>query len=93
MDPGLYNVKDIDPADRRAFEHVLNQPLDVGQQLYIRVVTPESGLSESDEPVAASQGIPTLPEWCSVYAGLSDSEIAEIEQIALQRANLTREID
>ncbi len=90
MDPSLYNVKDIDPADRRAFEHVLGQPLDEGQQLYVRVVTPESGSQDSVEPKAASQGVPTLPEWCNVYAGLSD---AEIGQIALQRANLTREID
>ncbi len=32
----------------------------------------------------------TLPDWCNVYAGLSDEEIAEIEKIVLRRADLTR---
>ena len=33
-----------------------------------------------------------LPDWCNVYEGLSDEEIAEIERIALTRADLTRPI-
>jgi hypothetical protein len=34
-----------------------------------------------------------LPEWCDVYAGLTDEEIAEIEKIALSRAEMTRASD
>jgi hypothetical protein len=31
-----------------------------------------------------------LPAWCNVYAGLTDKQIAEIEEVLLQRADLTR---
>jgi hypothetical protein len=31
-----------------------------------------------------------LPEWCNVYAGLSDDEIAILEKSILTRADLTR---
>lgn len=31
-----------------------------------------------------------LPEWCNVFAGLSDEEIAEIEKAALQRTEFSR---
>jgi hypothetical protein len=31
-----------------------------------------------------------LPDWCNVYDGLSDDEIAAAEQVILQRADLTR---
>lgn len=37
--------------------------------------------------------MPTLPEWCNVYAGLSDEEIAELEETILTRADLTRSSD
>jgi hypothetical protein len=31
-----------------------------------------------------------LPEWCNAYAGLTDEEIADLEQTILTRADLTR---
>lgn len=31
-----------------------------------------------------------LPEWCNVYAGLTDDEIADLEKRILTRADLTR---
>jgi len=31
-----------------------------------------------------------LPEWCNVYAGLSDEEIADVEKTILTRADLSR---
>jgi hypothetical protein len=31
-----------------------------------------------------------LPDWCRVYEGLSDQEIAEVENDVLDRAVLTR---
>ena len=40
----------------------------------------------SREPMAED----TLPDWCNVYEGLSDAEVAAIEEVTLTRANLTR---
>jgi hypothetical protein len=31
-----------------------------------------------------------LPDWCNVYEGLSDEEVAEVEAIALDRSHFTR---
>lgn len=31
-----------------------------------------------------------LPEWCNVYAGLTDEQIADLEKTILTRADLTR---
>lgn len=35
----------------------------------------------------------TLPEWCQVYAGLSDEEIADLERAVLSRADFNRPVD
>lgn len=32
----------------------------------------------------------TVPEWCDVYTGLSDQEVAELEQVILRRADFSR---
>lgn len=34
--------------------------------------------------------MPALPDWCNVYEGLSDEEIADLQRIILQRADLSR---
>ena len=31
-----------------------------------------------------------LPEWCNVFDGLNDEQIADVEEVMLQRADLTR---
>ena len=31
-----------------------------------------------------------LPEWCNVYEGLTDEEIADLEKTILTRADLSR---
>ncbi len=84
------NVTEIEPADRRALEHILGQSLHDSQQIALRV----SG-QESQEVPPVGNGDQddideTLPEWCNVYEGLSDEEIAAIEEVMLTRANLTR---
>jgi hypothetical protein len=80
------NVMDIDAADRNALEHILGQQLRENQQLVIRVVTLDPQVPEPPSVTAAA----SLPDWYRVYEGLSDQEIAEVEEIALTRANLSR---
>ena len=81
------NVKDIGSEDRRALEHVLGRALAETQRVMISVV-------DVDVPAAvptSSAGM--LPSWCNVFEGLSDDEVADIERIALTRANLSRVFD
>jgi hypothetical protein len=80
------NVRDIDSGDRHALEHIVGTPLNDSQRLIIQIISPD--LSELAVTPVVSEG--ELPPWCNVYAGLSDDEIAEIEKIALTRADLTR---
>lgn len=78
------NVKDIPSDDRRALEHVFGQQLAENQRITISIAESESLITE---PI---QGNGTLPSWCNVFEGMSDAEIAEIEKIALTRAELSR---
>jgi hypothetical protein len=56
--------------------------------LVIRIITPKPAPASS--AVADGNGAPVLPEWCNVYAGLSDEEIQDLEKTILTRADLTR---
>ena len=89
MDNVVRNVRDIDPADRVALEHILGQQLRENQQLNIRVVTTNLQPPDARSP-SGPAAVPSLPDWCRVYEGLSDQEIAGVEEIALTRANLAR---
>ncbi len=80
------NVRDMGSADRRALEHVVGQTLRDNQKLVIQILSVD--LLESPPATAAPAG--QLPDWCNVYEGLSDAEIAELEKTVLQRADLTR---
>jgi hypothetical protein len=89
MDEFVRNVIDIEAADRQALEHVFGRQLHDSQQVVMRVVSPnlqEESPSNGDQ----ADDVEALPEWCNVYEGLSDDEIAAIEEVMLIRANLTR---
>ncbi len=90
MESIVRDVRDIDAGDRHAIEHVVGRQLRDNQRLIIQLAEIEIPLSE---PSTKAHSTPTLPDWCNVYEGLSDQEIAEIEAIALNRANLTRQFD
>src|SRR5205085_1531860 len=74
----IRDVRDIDDGDRQAIEHVVGQSLRDDQRLVIQIVSFDS----SDEKPGGKQTMPAgrLPEWCNVYEGLSDTEIAELEK-------------
>ena len=87
----IRNVDDMDASDRQALERLLGQSLHETQQLVIGIVNRQAPFS--DGPPAATRqavGTPALPEWCNVYEGLSDAQIAELEQTILQRADMSR---
>jgi hypothetical protein len=88
----IRNVGDIDPEDRRVLEHVLGQRLGQNQQLVIRVINLNVPPTAHQFP-GGIQEVAALPDWCDVYAGLSDEEIAELEKSILTRADLSRDIE
>ena len=91
METVVRNVDEIDADDRQSLEHVLGQSLRKNQQLVINIVDVQVLTGAVQVPILDSaDGTPTLPEWCNVYEGLSDDEIAAIEQAILQRADLSR---
>lgn len=81
------NVKDIGSDDRRALEHVIGRQLAENQTITISVTEVDANAA----PLGNSSGV--LPGWCNVFEGLSDDDVAEIEKIALTRANLSRTFD
>ena len=83
------NVRDFEANERGMFEHVFGRPLGDDQQLIIQVVAPRKEHDDGEEdPCSTPPG--KLPDWCNVYEGLSDQQIAEVEAVILQRADLSR---
>jgi hypothetical protein len=84
METTVRNVRDINSSERLVLEHVLGQQLEENQQLIIQVV-------EMQPTSQCNDGATNLlPDWCNVYAGLTDDQIAEVEEVILRRADLTR---
>ena len=90
METVIRNVGDIDARDREALEHVLGCALRENQQLLIGIVNLQVQSVPVPEPSRCSNGSPVLPEWCNVYDGLSEDEVADLEKTILQRADLSR---
>lgn len=77
------DVGTLDAPHRQALEEVIGQELAANQRLLIKVT--------DLEPPALDQRPPqSLADWTSIYDGLSDAEIEEIDKIIKTRANLTR---
>ncbi len=89
MESIVRNVRDIAASERQAIERVLGEKLQENQQIIIQVVNlaNEAGEKPDLQDGAASS---SLPDWCDVYAGLDERQIAEVEEIVLQRADLSR---
>ncbi len=83
------NVRDLKSEERRLYEAVLGENLRENQLVVIQVLDLGEAPLASKEP-SSEQPTGKLPEWCNVYDGLSDKDIAEVEGVALQRADLSR---
>ncbi len=80
------DVATLDRSHRLALEEVIGCELAANQRLIISVI--EVTLPES----SGARPVQTLDDWTSVYDGLSEREIDEIDHIARARANLTRHL-
>ncbi len=88
METVIRNVRDIDSRERQALEQVLGQHLKDNQKIIIQVVTLQSEPNENEGTVQTSGA--QLPDWCNVFAGLNDEQVAEIEEVMRQRPDLSR---
>lgn len=86
----IRNAADLNRDDRTLLERLLGEQLHDDQQLVIGVVDRQSRREPPHETNIATDAVPTLPDWCNVYEGLSDEEIADLERVILQRADLSR---
>ncbi len=84
-------VSQLSTDFRKAIEHAVGQPLRDEQQVTIQVNDPQDSGDASPQSCAPAAG--PLPEWCGVYEGLSAEEIAALESVVLQRADLGRLVD
>jgi hypothetical protein len=89
MDAITRNVRDIDPTDREALEHVIGESLREDQQIEIKVLSVIRSPQPQSEP-SNPPAEPQVPEWWHVYEGLSDEEIDRLDRAIRERADLTR---
>lgn len=82
----VHNVRDLNTNERSAVERLVGHTLRENQQLVIKVV---NLALETEEP-GNGTGEDRLPDWCNVYEGLSDDEIAILERAISRRLDLTR---
>jgi hypothetical protein len=81
-------VGELHPNERSAVELLLGHRLRGNEQLILHVMP----LDVPSAQVKDSGANQTLPDWCNVYEGLSDSEIDDIGE-SITRCNLTRSFE
>jgi hypothetical protein len=86
MEKVIYNVAEIDAADRRALEHLIGKQLTEHQQVIINVM--DVSMPQTVLPRPAQ----SLEDWTNIYDGLNEEEIEAVDQISKSRANLTRNL-
>lgn len=73
------DVSRLADPQRRALEEMIGQELSSHQRLVISVV-------DANPPPTRPAMAAELPDYCNVYDGLSDEEIAELESLILDRS-------
>jgi hypothetical protein len=83
METVVHNFRDLSDNERSAAELLVGHTLQDDYQLIIQVVATNG--SPAETPPLGD----TLPDWCNVYKGLTDEEIADIEQ-SIVRSDTSR---
>jgi len=91
MEPVVRPVSDLPLEERRLYESVLGRPLREDQQVILQVTkqaeAPRGARPGTDQTPGPAR---SLPQWCRVYEGLSDDQIADLEQTILCRSDFSR---
>ena len=86
METVIHDVGKLGDSERSAAEQLVGHPLHENQQLVIQVVNLNRASAEHEAGSETEQ----LPEWCNVYADLTDEEIDALEGAISRRLDLTR---
>ena len=86
METSIHNFGALSQVGRSAAETLVGHALAENQQLVIQIVNLDAAPAGEIAALDPEQ----LPEWCNVYAGLSDEQIATLEQAISRRLDLTR---
>ena len=99
MESNSYSVTDLSADQRHVLEGVLGQPLRDDQRVVVQLLDAKTPVPANQSPPAGenatgkSVDVGILPDWCAIFADLSDDEFAEIEAAILTRADLSRSLD
>ncbi|HEY2416104.1 MAG TPA: hypothetical protein VGI40_27930 [Pirellulaceae bacterium] len=88
METVVHHVRELGESELSAAEQLVGHALHENQRLVIQIVSLDEPLKEH----AAGTEQEQLPEWCNVYAGLSDEEIEALERAISRRLDLTRSV-
>jgi len=91
MENVIRSVSDMTSADRLVIENFLGTHLTEDQKVSIRVLDAGSRPLEKADAGSKGQQLSPLPEWCNVYHGLSDAQVAEIES-SIVRSHDSRDL-
>jgi hypothetical protein len=83
METVVHNIRELNANERLAAEQLVGHTLRDDHQLIIQVI---AGNGIADQPTQVGD---TLPDWCNVYKGLTDAEIADIER-SIVRSDASR---
>ena len=92
----IKRLSELDPCDVLVVERMFGRRVDATESFLLILCDENSGpVAEGHPVIAVQEGVTadTLPDWCDMYAGLSDAQIADLESVILQRADMTRSID
>ena len=91
--PVNIDISSLDAFHRRAIEDVLGKELSANQRLVIQVEDVSSSPKQSSNQTETTEPSSNqaeakfkLPEYCNVYAGLTDAEIVDLEALILDRS-------
>ena len=81
MESAIRNVAELSADERHVYENVLGQPLRDDQRIIVQLL--DGG---QIAPISIN-GPGELPDWCAIWADLSDEEIADLESAILERSD------
>jgi hypothetical protein len=87
MNSIVRNVADLSADERHVYEDALGQPLRAHQQVIVQLVDVDAGQGPNAPAPAAPNGADQLPDWCTIWADLSDEEVADLESAILDRSD------
>lgn len=79
------DVGQMQSQERSAAELLVGHALREHERVIVHVLSLDADETATEDP----QPDGVLPDWCNVYAGMTDKEIGEVEQSST-RCNVTR---